>query len=151
MTSRAQASMNSNQPEEDAIRSLVDTWLRASERGDLPTILNLMEDDVVFMTPGREPFGKEEFVNGFEQMNNIKLEATSEIQEVQVIGEWAWIHNFLRIKFTPERGKSSKRSGHVLSVLHKGADGQWRIARDSNQVMPESRVAALDKVTLVAR
>jgi uncharacterized protein (TIGR02246 family) len=137
MTSRAQRKMDPTQSDEQAIRSLVDTWLRASERGDLPTLLNLMEDDIVFMTPGREPFGKAEFVRGFEQMKGLKLEAASEIQEVRILGEWAWIHNFLRITITPERGSSNKRSGHILSILHKGADGEWRIARDSNLLMPE--------------
>ena len=89
------------------------------------------------MTPGREPFGKEEFIRGFEQMKGLKLEAVSEIQEVRVLGEWAWLHNFLRITITPERGSSNRRSGDILTILHKGSDGQWRIARDSNQLMPE--------------
>ena len=46
--------------EEQAIRQLVDTWLEASENRELNTILNLMADDVIFMVPGKEPFGKEE-------------------------------------------------------------------------------------------
>jgi uncharacterized protein (TIGR02246 family) len=129
------------QNDEGAIRSLIDTWLKASEKGDLPTLLNLMEDDIVFMTPGREPFGKEGFVRNFEQMNNVKLAAASEVKEIKILGEWAWIHNFLRITFTPERGEAMKRSGHVLSILHKGSDGQWRIARDANQVTPEKEPA----------
>jgi len=125
--------------DEGAIRSVVDTWLHATKRGDLPTILNLMEDDVLFITPGREPFGKTEFVRGFEEMSNMKLDAKSEIQEVHVLGDWAWVHNYLRITVTPEVGDSTRRSGHVLSIFHRGTDGQWRIARDANQVMPEKQ------------
>lgn len=37
--------------DECAIRNLVDTWLSASKAGDLPTVLNLMSDDAVFMVP----------------------------------------------------------------------------------------------------
>ena len=133
MSSRAQTNTDKD---EQAIRTLIDTWLKASATRDLPTILNLMEDDVVFMTPGREPFGKEGFVKGFEQMNKVKLEANSDIQEMMVVSEWAWVHNYLTITMTPDSGESTKRAGHILSVLHKGADGQWRIARDANLVMP---------------
>ena len=47
--------------DETAIRELVDAWMDASKSGDLATVLGLMTDDAIFMTPGREPFGKEEF------------------------------------------------------------------------------------------
>jgi hypothetical protein len=47
--------------DERAIRDFIDTWISASEADDLPKVLSLMADDVVFMVPGREPFGKEEF------------------------------------------------------------------------------------------
>lgn len=33
--------------DESAIRELVDTWLDASKRGDLSSVLNLMTDDVI--------------------------------------------------------------------------------------------------------
>ena len=47
--------------DERAIRELIATWMDASQKGDLQTVLGLMADDVVFMVPGREPFGKEAF------------------------------------------------------------------------------------------
>jgi len=47
--------------DERAIRELVATWMTASQAGDIDTVLGLMTDDVVFMVPGREPFGKEAF------------------------------------------------------------------------------------------
>jgi len=132
MSSATQANSHSD---ERAIRSLIDTWLKASEQGDLPTLLNLMEDDVVFMTPGREPFGKQGFIRSFEQLKSSKLESKSDIKEIEVLGEWAWLHNYLSISIKPDRGESTKRSGHILSILHRGKDGQWRIARDANMLM----------------
>jgi uncharacterized protein (TIGR02246 family) len=39
--------------DEQAIRELVQTWLRASAAGDLDQVLALMSDDVVFLTPGQ--------------------------------------------------------------------------------------------------
>jgi uncharacterized protein (TIGR02246 family) len=44
--------------DERAIREVVATWMRASKAGDVETLLDLMTDDVIFMAPGRPPFGK---------------------------------------------------------------------------------------------
>ena len=118
--------------DEQAIRELVDTWLKASEGGDLNTILNLMADDVIFLTPGREPFGKEEFAKNYNQMKGTKLKTESDIQEIKVLGHWAWMHNFLKVTFTAKDGNSTTHAGHVLTILRKNQDGKWVIARDAN-------------------
>ena len=49
--------------DERAIRNLVDTWMFATQKGDIETVLNLIADDVVFMVPGQKPFGKETFAD----------------------------------------------------------------------------------------
>ena len=125
--------------EEQAIRQLVDSWLKASESGDLETILNLMADDVIFMVPGKEPFGKEEFAQNYKQMKGIKLKTESDIKEIRVVEDWAWMRNFLRITFTPDGGHPTTHSGYVLTILRKSSDGKWVVARDANLLMPESR------------
>ena len=43
------------QDEEQAIRELVATWLRASKAGDTDKVLSLMADDVVFLVAGHPP------------------------------------------------------------------------------------------------
>jgi uncharacterized protein (TIGR02246 family) len=125
------------QDDEQAIRQLVDTWLTASESGDLNTMLTLMADDVIFMVPGREPFGKEEFVQNYKQMGGVKLTTKSDIQEIKVLGEWAWMRNLLRVTFTPGGGTPTTHSGYVLTILRKSSDGKWVIARDANLLTPE--------------
>ena len=59
--------------DERAIRELIDTWMQASRRADIETLLGLMTDDIVFMTPGREPFGKQEFRAQFEAMSGAEM------------------------------------------------------------------------------
>ena len=125
-----------SQSEEQAIRDLVDTWLAASEKGDLKTMLNLLADDVVFMVPGKEPFGKETFAQNYEQLKDTTMETTSDIQEIKILGDWAWMRNFLRVTFTPTRGESTEHSGYILTILRKSSDGRWVIARDANLLMP---------------
>ncbi|HEV8134382.1 MAG TPA: SgcJ/EcaC family oxidoreductase, partial [Pyrinomonadaceae bacterium] len=116
---------------------LVDTWLKASESGDVNTILTLMADDVIFMVPGREPFGKAEFVQNYKQMSGVKLTTKSNIQEIKVLGEWAWMRNLLRVTFTPGDGSPTTHSGYVLTILRKTSDGRWVITRDANLLTPQ--------------
>ena len=130
---------NVKQDDEQAIREMVDTWLEASKRGDVTTLLNLLADDVLFITPGSEPFGKEEFAAGnHEPLKDTKMEADIDIKEINVAGPWAWMRSFLRVTFTPAEGDATKMSGHILTVLQKNPDGQWVIKRDANFVAPET-------------
>jgi uncharacterized protein (TIGR02246 family) len=120
--------------DERAIRELVDTWMAATRSGDLATVLELMGDDAVFMVPGREPFGKEEFRAASEAMRGAKLDGTAEILEIRVIGDWAWIRNHIDLTVTPPEGEPQHRAGYTLTILNKGADGRWRLFRDANLV-----------------
>ena len=124
--------------DERAIRSLIDTWMEASKAGDLKTVLSLMTDDVVFMVPGKEPFGKAEFAVTSEGMKNVRVEGQSEIKEPKVLGDWAYMRNHLRITVTPPNGQPMRRSGYTLTIVRKQPDGRWRLARDANLLMADS-------------
>src|SRR6266436_1442021 len=132
-----QAKATDTGSDEEAIRGLVDKWLIASEKGDLPTMLNLLADDVIFMVPNKEPFGKEEFSQSYEEPKGAKMKTESDIREIKIIGDWAWMRNFLRVTFTEANGESSKHSGYVLTILNKRPDGSWMIERDANLLIPE--------------
>jgi uncharacterized protein (TIGR02246 family) len=123
--------------DEQAIRQLVDRFLAASKEDDLDTVLALLADDVIFMVPGREPFGKEEFAAQSKQNKGTLKEAIGEIQEIKVLGDWAWMRNHLDITITPPNGKVMRRAGYVLTVLRKNADGRWVISRDANLLTPK--------------
>src|SRR5262245_56001291 len=112
--------------DEQAIRELVRTWLDASRRGDYAAVRSLMDDDVVFLVAGQQPFGREGWT---EMMNGIHVEGESEIQEIKVCGEWAWMCQRLRVTVTPANAKSSVLSGYTLAILRKKPDGKWVIAR----------------------
>lgn len=124
--------------DERAIRELVATWMAASKAGDVATVLGLMADDMLFIVPGREPFGKEEFAAASQSMKGMRFEGSFDIREIKVLGDWAYLRNYLTITMTPPGGEPMRRAGHTLSILRKESDGKWVLARDANLVMKVS-------------
>ena len=123
--------------DERAIRTLIERWMEASKTGDNQTVLSLMTDDVIFMVPGKAPFGKAEFAAMSEGMKTAQIDGTADVKELQVIGEWAWLRNYLTVSVTPPDGRTIRRSGYTLTVLRKGTDGRWQLARDANLLTAE--------------
>ena len=126
--------------DERAIRNVVDTWFTASKTGDVDTVLGLMTKDVLFLTPGQPPFGKEAFAKMARGMKDMQVDSTSDIQEVQLFGDIAYLRNALRIVITTPDGKAMRRSGQTLTTLRKEADGKSRLVRDANLVMAEAGI-----------
>jgi uncharacterized protein (TIGR02246 family) len=124
--------------DERAIRELVATWMAASQSGDIATVLDLMADDVVFMVPGREPFGKEAFAAASQSMKDMRFEGSYDIREIKVLGDWAYLRNYISISIAPPGGEAVRRAGYTLSILRKQPDGKWVLARDANLVMKTS-------------
>lgn len=120
--------------DERAICDLVADWMAASQAGDAEKVLSLMADDVIFLTPGREPFGKDEFRAAAESMKHVRMEGTSDTLEIEVLGNRAWLRNHIEITVTPPGGQPVRRSGYSLSILRKEPDGRWLLVRDANLV-----------------
>ncbi|WP_035350234.1 YybH family protein [Edaphobacter aggregans] len=124
--------------DEQRIRELVDAWGQASCTGDLAAQLNMVTDDVVFLTAGSVPMRREEFAERYRSMiEQVKLEVRSSPREITVTGDVAVLWNLLEVSITPlAGGETMKRAGNTLTVLRRGDDGQWRIWRDANMLAP---------------
>jgi uncharacterized protein (TIGR02246 family) len=118
--------------DERAIRDLVATWMKASQAGDTATVLSLMTDDAIFQVPGREPFGKEAFAAMSQGMKGVRIEGSSDIRELRVLGDWAYLRNHISMAITPPGGTPIKRAGYTLTILRKDPNGKWLLARDAN-------------------
>jgi uncharacterized protein (TIGR02246 family) len=118
----------------DAIRTVIASWLSASKAGDLDTIASLMTDDVVFLTPGRPPFGKAEFLAASKAMAGVAIDGTSTIEELHIAGDTAYLRSTVRLTITPSGGAALQKSGSTLTILRKERDGRWRLARDANLI-----------------
>ena len=119
--------------DEQQIRDLVATWMAATQSGDVDTVLSLMTDDVVFLVPGRV-MRKADFESAARAQagaNAPTIDGSSELQEIQVAGDWAFAWTKLSVVVTPPRGAAMKRAGHTLTVFRK-ENGRWKLARDAN-------------------
>jgi uncharacterized protein (TIGR02246 family) len=125
-----------------AIRNLMERWMKASKAGDTASVLNMMTDDVIFMTCGRDPFGKEEFAANSTAMKDVRIDGTTDVKEVAVVGDWAWARTHLFVTVTMPDGKEVRRSGYTLSIFTKDMDGRWLIARDANLLRTEPPTAS---------
>ncbi|WP_241290793.1 YybH family protein [Burkholderia stabilis] len=122
--------------DERAIRELVENWFVSSRRGDLATVLDLIADDAIFMVAGKPPFDKAAFAAASREANAAaehapKVDGRYRIDELRVIGDWAYMRNFIEIEATPPGGDTIRRSGHTLTIFRK-ADGRWQLVRDAN-------------------
>lgn len=126
--------------DEEEIRSVVATWLSASKTGDVDTVLSLMSDDVVFLVAGRPAMRKSDFETAARaqiqagQMRPI-IDGVSDIQELKVVGDWAFLWSKLRVTIIPPGAPQTTRAGHTLTILQK-QNGRWLLARDANLLVP---------------
>jgi uncharacterized protein (TIGR02246 family) len=120
--------------DEAEIRELVATWMAATKAGDTQAVLDLMTEDAVFLVPGQAPFGKAKFAEAA-QASALRIEGESDIEEILISGDWAFMRSHLTVRMTPPTGETRLRSGYALTVLRRD-NGRWRLARDANLVGP---------------
>lgn len=121
--------------DEQEIRELVATWMTATQTGDVEKVLSLMADDVVFLIPGQPPMDKAGFAaaaTAQSKPDSPSIDGTSDIQEIKIMGDWAFMWAKLKVVITPPNDAPSiTRAGHTLSILKK-QQGRWVLARDAN-------------------
>lgn len=125
-----------SQSDEQAIRAVVAEWMAASKRGDVQTVLSLMTEDALFLTPGQEPMNRAAFeaASRAQSSQKLQIEGVSDIREVQVEGNMAFLWSKLAVTVTPADGSAVRREGHTLTIFRK-RDGRWLLARDANMLV----------------
>ena len=123
--------------DEQEIRELVSTWMNATKAGDTETVLGLMADDAKFLVAGHLPFGKEAFAAAadFQSTSSIEFDGQSEILEIHVAGDWAFMLSRLSVTTKQSGAADVVRAGHTLTILTK-RDGKWLLFRDANLLVP---------------
>lgn len=123
--------------DESAIRKVIALWHTATAAGNVDTVLRLMSEDAVFLVAGQPPMrGRSSFEAGLRGLlTKHRIESSSDIQEVEVAGDWAYCWTQLTVKVIAlADGSTTVRKGNTLSILHKQADGNWVLTRDANML-----------------
>ena len=122
--------------DESAIRETITNWLRASKEGDSKALSSLLDDDVLFVVPGRTPFGKSEFFAG-SHAAPARFGSRLDVLEVVVHGDWALTRVELQLEIqATEDAATVKLAGPTMTVWRRSPAGRWRIWRDANMVVP---------------
>ena len=119
-------------PDEREIRAMHSIWIDAVNAGDLARLLTLVAEDVVFLTPGQAPLGREGFSSNFmTARQQMRICCTSELEEVVVVGEVAYTRSRDALSVSPRAGgKAAQLAGHRMTVYRKQRDGRWLLSRD---------------------
>jgi len=123
--------------DEQAIRSLVSSWMEATARGDVDAVLGLMTEDAMFLTPGQPPMNKAAFAatSRSQVSGKLRIDAKSEVQEVHVDGSMAYLWSHLDVTVTAEGANNPiHRAGHTLTIFRK-VGGRWLLSRDANMLV----------------
>jgi uncharacterized protein (TIGR02246 family) len=127
------------QSDEQEIRQLVSTWMAATKAGDVDTVLSLMADDAVFLIAGRPPMRKGDFAAAARAQASgdaPAFDGTSDIQEIRVFGDWAFLWQKLTVTaVVPDGAGPTTRAGHTLTIFNR-QNGRWVLARDANMLAP---------------
>ena len=131
------------QVDEQEIRQLVAAWMAATKAGDFEAVLGLMAEDVVFLVAGQAPMiGKSAFAAAAKVQPGKeppRFDGASEVREVKVLGDWAYMWTRLSVVITPAGAAApTERAGNTLSILRRQAGG-WVIARDANMLSVVSK------------
>jgi uncharacterized protein (TIGR02246 family) len=121
----------------ERVRMVMDRWLRLTSEQDVDGILALTADDVVFLTPGNEPIGKEQFAAGMRDvMAKARIESVQEVKEVRTSADvaYAWSHLSVDL-IAKDGGGKVHNEGYALTVFRRSAGGEWLVARDANLVL----------------
>src|SRR5260370_29889235 len=110
--------------DEREIRRVHLMWIDAVNAGDLARLLTLVAEDVVFLTPGQAPFGREGFSSNFRTAHQqMRICCTSELEEVIVGGEVAYTRSRDALSVTPRAGgKAAQFAGQRTTAYRKQRD-----------------------------
>jgi uncharacterized protein (TIGR02246 family) len=122
-------------PDETAIRATLEKYQDALNASSTDQAMPLYEDDGVFMPPySQSAVGKTQLRQAYDAVfKAITLHVKFTIREVvQMSPNWAFVRtNSAGTNKVNSTGAMSAEGNQELFILHKGADGAWKIARYS--------------------
>jgi uncharacterized protein (TIGR02246 family) len=120
-------------PERAKITAIEDRIQAAFAAGDADAVAAQYTEDAYLMPPNSPSLvGRAAIADLYKRFfKDFKCALKTEIQEVEVAGDWAYVRGLLTSTVTPkDGGEPHTNHGKYLVVARRGADGVWRFARD---------------------
>jgi len=123
----------SNEGDIEAINSVTNEYIEATNSGDVDGWLGTMADDAVILPPNHPLVtGKEEIrswiVTSFFEPFNVQLSASH--QEILIIGDLAFTYGFFSLSLTPKDGGGViEDRGKFINIFKRQPDGSWKYHR----------------------
>jgi len=127
-----------------AIEALTQAWIAAVRAKDLEQLLSMIADDAIFLSATLGPIRGRDAVAALyrDSFAKYEIEQTSQFEEIEVIGDWAFAWGTDALTLTPrDGGLPIRRRGYGLCILRRQADGPWRYRRGINNMVPISSTA----------
>ena len=128
--------MESSKRAEDVgvIRRLVGPeWTAAWIAGDASAVADFYAGDAILLPQNQPPIiGKDAIRSGFETFfEQFSVSGSSEILELEVGGDWAYMRGTYTITVTPKAGGPpvEEDRGNWLWIVKRQPDGAWKIFR----------------------
>lgn len=125
-------------PDEQAIHAVHTAWIAAVNAGDLERLMTMLTDDLVLLSPGQAPTGREGFKASFANAcATMTFKCVSDLEEVVVAGDVAYARAKDSLTIAPRAGGETQRfAGYRMTVYRKQPDGRWLLARDAHTLAP---------------
>jgi uncharacterized protein (TIGR02246 family) len=132
--------MNDPDADELQLRHWYTAWENATRSGDLPRLLDMLDNEVIFLVNGKEPFGKKEFAATFTAgRTRHQLDPKSEIEELTRVKDHAFLRIREQVRVSALDGSIIlELAGYSLSIFRQSADGRWLLWRDASMLTPRS-------------
>ena len=126
-----------------AVRAVAESWDAIANAEDVDGMMGLFTANPIRLNAGEPALvgaeaSRADFAAAFSSSNN---EGYNPIDEVQVVGSWAFVRGtFLDKTTSEETGEVTEERGKWLSILHKTPDG-WKFHIDAwNRDAPATSV-----------
>lgn len=117
----------------EAVAAIEDHIRAAYAVGDADGVAAQYTEDAVLMNPGRPAVvGRKAIADGFRPFfAAFRGELAQEIEEIEVLGDQAWMRGKIHIKITAKKGSArGEMHGKYIAIARRDTDGVWRFARD---------------------
>jgi uncharacterized protein (TIGR02246 family) len=119
--------------DKEAIAAIEERTRAAYAAGDADAVAAQYTEDAILMRPNSPTLvGRKAIAEGHRPwFANFRAELTHEVDEIEAIGDQAYMRGRFVVVATPKQGGAPVRlQGKSLSIVQRGPDGVWRFARD---------------------